>query len=646
VSRAHATPLLGFKRFPVLGEWLLLLTLGVLPTLLALTSPAAQAAPDKRVALLIGNAKYTSGLPPLSNPPKDTATLEASLKKLNFSVQRITDGDQKAMGRAIKQFGTDAQDAQVAFFYYSGHGMQARDENYLIPIAAQIQSEAELDGEAIKLRGVLRQIEDASPQNAIVVLDACRDNPVASRSKNASKGLSRVQSQPGNTYVVFAAQAGTTASDNGVFAKALAQHITEPNVGMRVVFDNVSKAVKKASGNKQSIQRDDRLDQDIVLLASVGVVPAGQSSQTNTNAQQPSQAPVQRADPEEEAWELTKRTHSASAYQAYLNRYPQGRFIDTARMALEGLQPTTVASSITPAPQPQPSPQPTLQPSPTPAPQPIVSNTTQPGQVFKDCADCPEMVVIPAGSFTMGSNEKATEQPIHSVTLRSFAAGKYAVTKGQFAAFVQAKGYRTEAEQSEGCSVWTGGKWEKQTDKNWRNVGFAQGDDHPVVCVSWNDAQAYAQWLSQTTGKAYRLLSEAEREYAARAGTSSKYWWGDTASHEYANYGTDQCCGPLAQGRDQWEFTAPVGQFPANGFGLHDMHGNTWDWVQDVWHDNYSGAPSDGSAWTSGGDQTRRVLRGGSWDGSPDILRSVNRGRITPFNRDVNYGFRIARTVP
>jgi hypothetical protein len=114
--------------------------LALLALLLLVFGAPAQAAPDKRVALLIGNAKYTSGLPPLSNPPKDTAALEASLKKLNFSVQRVTDGDQKAMGRAIKQFGTDAQDAQVAFFYYSGHGMQARDENYLIPIAAQIES--------------------------------------------------------------------------------------------------------------------------------------------------------------------------------------------------------------------------------------------------------------------------------------------------------------------------------------------------------------------------------------------------------------------------------------------------------------------------------------------------------------------------
>ena len=256
------------------------------------------------------------------------------------------------------------------------------------------------------------------------------------------------------------------------------------------------------------------------------------------------------------------------------------------------------------------------------------------------------MVAIPAGSFVMGSNERDTEKPPHSVSVRSFAAGRYAVTKSQFASFVQAKGYQTEAERGDGCYVWTGSEWKQQADKNWRNVGFAQGEDHPVVCVSWNDAQAYAQWLSQSTGKAYRLLSEAEREYAARAGSTGKYWWGETASHEYANYGKDECCGVLAQGRDKWENTAPVGQFPANGFGLYDMHGNVWEWVQDVWHENYSGAPTDGSAWQTGGDATRRVLRGGAWVNYPDSLRSAVRLRSTPDYRVSYFGFRIARTVP
>jgi formylglycine-generating enzyme required for sulfatase activity len=553
----------------------------------------AQAAPDKRVALLIGNARYTSGLPPLSNPPKDTAGLEASLKKLNFAVQRITDGDQKAMGRAIKQFGNDAQDAQVAFFYYSGHGMQARDENYLIPIAAQIETEAELDGEAINLRGVLRQIEDARPQNAVIVLDACRDNPVAGRSKNASKGLSRVQSQPTNTLVVFAAQAGTTASDNGVFAKALASHITQPNVGMRVVFDNVGKAVRSASGNKQSIQRDDQLSEDIVLLASVGGVPTGGSGQS-------------QADPEQETWDLAKRRDTAQSYQAYLNAYPSGRYATPARAALEGLQQVPALRPTAPTPQP------TAQPLPQAAPATQSTGIAQTGQVFKDCADCPEMVVIPAGSFTMGSNENESEKPPHLVNIRSFALGKYEVTQGQ---------------------------WKAVMGSNPSNFQDC-GDSCPVEKVSRDDVQQYIQKLNQQTGKQFRLPSEAEWEYAARAGSTGKWTFGDDEKllDEHAWFGT----GFFGIG----DKTRPVGQKLANVFGLHDMHGNVSEWVQDVWHDNYTGAPTDGSAWLQGGDSSRGVLRGGSWLQSPGASGSAGRGGGTPSFQFYLMGFRIARTVP
>lgn len=280
---------------------------------------------------------------------------------------------------------------------------------------------------------------------------------------------------------------------------------------------------------------------------------------------------------------------------------------------------------------------------------PRAGNAAQPGQVFQDCheAHCPEMVLIPAGSFMMGSNDgQDNEKPIHRVTLKGFAFGKYAVTKGQFAAFVRAKGYRTEAEQGDGCYGWSGSEIKKSTMYNWRNAGFKQGDDHPVMCVSWNDAKAYTQWLSHSTGKAYRLPSEAEREYAARAGATSKYAWGDTANHEYANYGKDTCCGGLAQGKDKWEYTTPVGQFPANAFGLYDMHGNVWEWVQDGYHDSYIRAPSDGSAWENGGEQQYRVLRGGSWDYVSDGMRSAYRDWLTPTNRAGNLGFRVPRTVP
>ncbi len=250
-------------------------------------------------------------------------------------------------------------------------------------------------------------------------------------------------------------------------------------------------------------------------------------------------------------------------------------------------------------------------PAPAPAPAQVVQTATT-------CSYCPEMVVIPAGSFTMGSNENDNEKPPHSVTIKSFAMGKYEVTQGQWKAVMG-----DNPSQFINC-----------------------GDNCPVERVSWNGVQQFIQRLNQKTGQQYRLPSETEWEYAARAGTSSTYWWGDTASHEYANYGKDKCCGGVAQGRDQWEYTAPVGQFPANAFGLHDMHGNVWEWVQDYYHDNYNGAPADGSAWESAGEQKFRVLRGGGWFDSPAVLRSAFRYRDTPDDRSYINGFRLARTVP
>jgi TonB family protein len=238
----------------------------------------------------------------------------------------------------------------------------------------------------------------------------------------------------------------------------------------------------------------------------------------------------------------------------------------------------------------------------------------------------------------------ARENPQHYVRVSSFAAGRYAVTKGEFAAFVRSSGYRTEAEQGDGCFMWTGKEWKKDAAYNWRNVGFAQGDDHPTVCVSWNDAQAYIQWLSRISGKSYRLLSEAEREYAARGGTQTAFWWGDSITTSQANYNGNVSYNGSPKGQYR-QATVPVNGFNANPYGLYNMHGNVWEWTQDCWHENYAGAPTDGSAWTTGCRGNYRVLRGGSWNGGPADLRSAYRFRYFPVSRSFNNGFRLARDL-
>lgn len=289
-------------------------------------------------------------------------------------------------------------------------------------------------------------------------------------------------------------------------------------------------------------------------------------------------------------------------------------------------------------------------------------------RVFRDCADCPEMVVIPAGSFTMGSpvseeGRSEMEGPQRRVQIRSFAAGKFDVTRGEWAAFASA----TKRPVKKGCS-WSGGATRNRPDPetSWNHLNFPQDDRHPIVCVTWGDAQDYARWLSARTGHQYRLLTEAEWEYAARAKTDTLFSWGSTASHESANYGAETCCTGLASGRDQWEYTSPVGAFPANAFGLHDMHGNVLQWLQDCFSPSYAGLPIDGSAYeksvelqmsgpfskmTGTSSCSYRMLRGGDWGNPPRMIRSAFRnfgpgpGSTIEEYRSGGVGFRVARSL-
>jgi formylglycine-generating enzyme required for sulfatase activity len=297
------------------------------------------------------------------------------------------------------------------------------------------------------------------------------------------------------------------------------------------------------------------------------------------------------------AWDEARRLDTIAGYQAYLQDTKSNRYVSAANKYIAQLEKL---------------------------------RTPETGEAFRDAfisgsGLSPLMVVIPAGSFTMGSPSTETgrydnEDPQRTVTIGSdFAVGRYEVTWVQYSACVSDGACPAAADD-----------------------GFGKGN-RPVTYVDWEAARKYESWLSGKTGETYRLLSESEWEYAARAGTSSAYWWGSSASHEYANYGADECCSGLASGRDQWESTSPAGSFPANAFGLYDMHGNVWEWTQDCWNSTYYGAPADGAPWTSG-DCSVRVLRGGSWFNFPQFLRSANRIRDNSSGRFDSVGFRVART--
>lgn len=266
---------------------------------------------------------------------------------------------------------------------------------------------------------------------------------------------------------------------------------------------------------------------------------------------------------------------------------------------------------------------------------PAVAVVPGSGQSFKDklangqdCAFCPKMVVVPAGSFVMGSPPEEiaalvkqskfdhynSEGPQRKVTIRqALAVGKFEVTFDEWDACVSA----------DGCA-------HRPPDQGWGR------GRRPVINVSWEDAKQYAAWLSDVTGKGYRLLTEAEWEYAARAGTTTQYHFGDSESglDDHAWYSANS-----------GEMTHSVGGKRANAWGLHDMHGNAWEWVEDCWHSNYSGAPADGSAWTTGWTETTRVLRGSSWYYLPLFLRSAYRRRLQPGIRGYDVGLRLARTI-
>lgn len=539
----------------------------------------------RRVALVVGSAEYKVGR--LANPVNDAAAVAETLEnRLKFDKVLLRPNlNLDGFRAALREIATQSRGAEVGVVFFAGHGIELGDRNYLIPTDAALAASADIELEAIALDTVLRQLEGAT-RLRLVILDACRNNPFPAATRSV-RGLGRIEPDLG-TLVAYAAKDGTLAEDgkgpHSPFTAALLKRIVAPGLDVRRVFGYVREDVMAATGRKQEPYLYGRLGGDEVYLAKL--------------APKPVEVPVPRPPSEAaEAWAAAKDSTSIGVLEGFRRQYGANLFYDRlAAKRIDELRRDQLAMLKADEDRKRAE------------EEKKAEADLRPGRVFRDCPDvCPEMVILPAGEFIMGSNEYDTMKPPHKVTIaRPFAIGKFEVTFAEWDA----------------CAA-DGGCTYRPSDQGWGR------GRRPVINVSWHDAKEYVGWLSRKTGKSYRLLSEAEWEYAARGGTTTRYAFGDTISKSHALYSAGK--------------TAEVGSFSANRFGLNDMHGNVWEWVEDAWHPNYQGAPVDGSVW-QGGDATYHVLRGGSWNDYPGILRSDVRGRYPPDVRIDYIGFRVAST--
>jgi formylglycine-generating enzyme required for sulfatase activity len=526
-----------------------------------LTSSALPQQRAARVALVIGNDSYPDASTPLSTTIKDARTLADEFRRSEFEVDLKENVGKEDMQRAIDAFTGKIRSGTAALFYFSGYGIQVARQTYLIPVNAQVWTEAEVRRDGISVDSLLAEMQRKGAKVKIIILDAARRNPFERRFRASAAGLAALDA-PDGTLALYSAAQGKVINDttgaNSLFVSELIKELRSPNLTAEEVFNRARIGVSRASNNEQ--------------------VPWVASS-------------------------LLEEFYFGSS-----------RPVATAP-----------AATPSPAPTPAPAPPPAARPAPPAAPAPQASSTApatvvepgrgdfKAGDMFRDCSDCAELVVIPAGSFDMGSTTEY-ENPVHRVTIaKPFAIGRYEVTFNEWDKCVE----------DGGCKY-------RPDDREWGR------GDRPVINVSWLDAKAFVTWLSQKTGKTYRLPTEAEWEYAARGGTTTPYWWGREPGSRQAN------CRECNTGESQR--TSPVGSYKPNAFGLYDTAGNAAEWIEDCWNDNYRSAPSNGTAWTAG--QCRlRVLRGGAFDSQAKYVRSMARFRYDADVRYTSNGLRVVREL-
>ena len=639
---------------------------------LALTLPnayAANAANEFGVAVIIGNKAYQDDrVPEVDYAHNDAdAFYRFVVGTLGFSPDNVVDLRDATKARMESAFGSkgnvrgqlwrwaEADGSSDVVVFYSGHGVPGINDGrgHLLPVDANPDT-AEINGYPIDV--LYENLGKVPHKSVTVFLDACFSGASGDGGKLIA-GASPVYVEadvsglPGLTVLTAATGKQLASWDTEARHGLFTQHLLEALYGAADADGNgrVSAAETKLYLDRhmtRAARRTYGREQDASLHGDESVVLS--FSSTGGWGSRPTLGPPPAA--------FTVAVEPAHARIRILNigpPYRAGMELEAGSYEVEAsaqgyaTKTETVAHGATP----------------TVHRMSLREASPQMRDRFRDCPECPEMAVVPAGSFRMGSpsweqGRDDSEGPMHEVTFAApFALGVYEVTVAEFGRFVDETGYRTDAERDSdtGCrtmEIPTRNKWEYTAGRSWRDLEYEIEGDQPVTCVSWDDAKKYVAWLSENAGMPYRLPSESEWEYAARAGSETKYHFGNDETQLCA-YGNVLDETPLPNGHtwtnkvacsDGAVYPTRVGTYRPNAFGLYDMHGNVWEWTEDCSNGSYAGAPSDGSAWENG-DCTQRVLHGGSWNDRPSILRAASRLRDATGDRDFFIGFRVARTL-
>lgn len=630
----------------------------LLPSLLLAKSKGIQRAEEgerfgqeDRVAVIVGINQYSqySGLSSLNYAVPDADALAKFFKSQGYLVHLLKNADAQkhyilgAIRRAGEQLEERGQGTLV--FAFSGHGFGSGDSNYLAVSGTDADN---ISDTGLSLKEVRSAIKKTGARRRVLFIDACRNDP-NSNAKGSARAFINDDSEGEN--ILYSTRAGKLSYEDaslghGAFThyvlKGLEGDAAEQGV---VTFTKLSRYVSRqvktwVHNNHNAVQVPYRSGENtgvfVLAKAPDRIVP------------KPVPVPIKEklarltvnVEPEDARVRIMNIVHKYRAGMALAMGKSYDVFITREgykayRASLQLSEEDQVVGVVM-----------------------EILSTPEQGPLKKRQSFEPEMIVVPSGSFRMGDLKgegNDDEKPVHRVSVPAFMLARYEVSVGQFKAFVVSSGYSTNAESNfgnkMGCNVRKEGTWNWQEGSDWRKPGFKQSDQHPVVCVSRNDAKAYIKWLNKQTKTTYRLPSESEWEYAARAGSSDKFSFGNSGD-ELCNYGnvadnTKSQKGSLwntkADCSDGFWFTSPVGFYKENAYGLNDLHGNVWEWMEDRYHGSYQGAPNDGSAWMTGGSVSSGVLRSGAWNNGPKRVRTAIRVRYLSGYRDSSTGFRVAK---